>query len=142
MIAYGQTGLPETNYVRLLVSDQRRRGVGYISSPSESDAPIGTVFFGEYQWGPKCTLTYAITARHCIEGLEAPILIEFQAKANGTPRKIETDPSEWLRSDKTDVACRLMKSGEPLVHGTDLHIGAYEFRERDRVAPPRNTFSG
>lgn len=111
MIAYTEAGLPTKN---MLIGDARRRGrAAYVSiGPARYDPdPIGTAFFLDVPWGPGMRLTYAVTARHCIEDLDEDIYVEG-TDISGKYRKIATTPSDWIRSQTTDLACCLLSNSD------------------------------
>lgn len=122
MLAYTEAGKPVKNFVSLLVSDRRRRGVGYVSvySPKRKQLePLGTVFFADLKWGGRKHLTYAITARHCVDSVGDPIYIET-SKPDGSYLKIETRPEDWALSDNTDVACMVVTGDDSMFHSITL----------------------
>jgi hypothetical protein len=88
--------------VQLLIRDSSRKGVAFISVDGDKN-PIGTCFFVDVPWGERDDLTYAVTARHVIEG-SSRIYIDALDE-HGKPCAISTKNTEWIRSDKTDLAC-------------------------------------
>jgi hypothetical protein len=94
----------EDNLVQLLIREETRKGVAFLSVDGEyAPTPIGTCFFVDIPWGPRGNLTYAVTARHVVEG-EPKVYIEATTRT-GEYRRIVTTAPNWMRSDKTDVAC-------------------------------------
>lgn len=91
----------------LLIGDEKRRGVAYVSEEAKNRLqPIGTAFFVRLEWGVSRWLYYAVTARHCVEEAvsnETVLFLEF-SDASGY-RSVKVSPSKWIRSDQTDVAC-------------------------------------
>jgi len=98
----------------MLIGDARRRGrAAYVSLGNGIDDPdpMGTAFFLDVPWGKGRRLTYAVTARHCIEGITDTIYIEG-TDVEGKYRKIPTIAKNWLRSETTDLACHLLGDTE------------------------------
>ncbi len=88
--------------MQLLIRDSSRKGVAFISVDGDKN-PIGTCFFVDVPWGERDDLAYAVTARHVIEG-SSRIYIDALDK-QGKPCSITTKNTEWILSDKTDLAC-------------------------------------
>jgi hypothetical protein len=119
MRAYNEAGLPVKN---MLIGERKRRGAAaYISVDSDwSDPdPLGTAFFLDVPWGAGRRLTYAVTARHCVDGVDETIYIEG-TDAAGQYRKVPTTPNSWLRSAKTDLACRLLEPEQSKFFAVDI----------------------
>ena len=120
MIAHTEAGYPATN---MLIGDARRRGrAAFVSiGPARYDPdPIGTAFFLDVPWGPGMRLTYAVTARHCVEGLDETIYIEG-TDIEGKYQKIATTAKKWIRSKATDLACLLLENKDSRFFAVDIN---------------------
>jgi hypothetical protein len=109
--------VPEGSLVHVLISEGRRRSVGYLSHYEFDESNVsyldaqGTVFFVGIDNGKGGTFVYAVTAGHCVNGYpsDEELYIEIQGNA---PTK--TLRKEWLVSKLSDVACRQVTEKLPV----------------------------
>ncbi len=108
-----------TDIVSLLIGEEKRRGVAFVSVDTEDGLqPVGTAFFLKVPTGGNKWAIYTTTARHCIEGYKE-ITVEF-TDTDGVHRKISTKDKQWFRSETTDVACCRVTWGDPMVRSFDI----------------------
>jgi hypothetical protein len=89
--------------VQLLIRDSSRKGVAFVSVDEKDRDPVGTCFFVDVPWGERDDLTYAVTARHVVDGCSMVYLDAIDKDGKG--RRIRTNGSDWILSNKTDLAC-------------------------------------
>jgi len=157
MFAYNDAGTKVVNIVQLHITERKKRIVAYVSTLSEADPnPVGTAFFVAVPHG-QIYVTYAVTARHCVEEgvLKKETLFLEALDHEGKYKLLEVAPDEWIRSESTDLACHRLKNpkfsptplatdfsfredGDALVCGLDTYsIGLLVFSpgNRETVAP-------
>jgi hypothetical protein len=114
MIAYTETR--NFDFVQLLINDRKRRGVAYVSVETQRGLfPVGTAFFVQIDWGENRWITYAVTARHCIDE-QGEIFLEWTDSSGYKSRK--TTNADWVCSETTDLACYMLIDG-PLWNAID-----------------------
>jgi hypothetical protein len=108
-----------SDIVSLLIGEDKRRGVAFVSVDTEEGLqPIGTAFFLKVPTGGTTWAIYATTARHCIEGYEETT-IEF-TDSSGRYRTIPIKFKQWFRSETTDVACCRVTWDDPMVRSLNI----------------------
>ena len=117
---YSDVGLPREDLVNIIITEKTRRGVAFLSRyVGRTLEPVGTAFFLSWPWGGRQDLIYAVTARHCLAGIDTELFLELTDQ-HGKYRRIQTLPAEWTKSEDTDVACRLLEDN-PVIDINRVH---------------------